>query len=414
MSTVPPDLQITSFQVPPITMPGQSVSLSWTIANLGGIASAPRWYERVLLHSTNPQIGIQALASVEHEGGLAAGASSTVSRSVTMPAFMEGTYYLSLTTDYNGYVPECGVSENNNAANSSNFSVTNNLPDLVVDSVTAPTTSVVGDSFNVEWTARNPNQAMLANNPSWNDIVFLSADTSLSNSDYNLGSVINSTPLSGGQTYSRQRTVQTGNVPADNYHILVYADYGGDVYEGTNNSTYEQNNLRTSGTITLTVPAVDLQASNVAVSTPHHSGTFRSVSWTVTNVGTSPTLATTWYDNVILSRDAVIDASDTQLGYVSRNTALAGGANYNQSASFFIPTGLTGDYSIFVITDKSNYVVESNKANNTRLPATITLTLPPPAEMSITNITPPAAISLGEFANFSWTVQNTGANAASG
>ena len=177
-----------------------------------------------------------------------------------MPAFMQGEYYLSVTTDDGDYAAECGTSESNNSTNSGNFTVANNLPDLVIDSVTAPPTAAVGDSFNVEWTARNANQAMPANNPSWSDTVYLSTNTTLSNSDYNLGSVISSTPLAGGETYSRQRTVQTGNVPAGTYYILVYADSGSDMYEGPGNSTFEQNNLRASGTITLTSPAVDFKS----------------------------------------------------------------------------------------------------------------------------------------------------------
>ena len=49
----------------------------------------------------------------------------------------------------------------------------------------------------------------------------------------------------------------------------------------------------------------------------------------------------------------------------------------------FIPTGLTGDYSVFVITDRNDYVVENNNTNNTSAPYGVTLTLPPPAEMSV-------------------------------
>ena len=40
--------------------------------------------------------------------------------------------------------------------------------------------------------------------------------------------------------------------------------------------------------------------------------------------------------------------------------------------------------------------------------------MPPPAELNITNITPPAGISPGGNATFTWTVQNTGSNAVNG
>ncbi|MBP6003474.1 MAG: carboxypeptidase regulatory-like domain-containing protein [Pyrinomonadaceae bacterium] len=413
LSTLPPDMQVTNFQASPITIPGQSVSLNWTVSNPGG-ATTRNWYDRISLHSSNPQIGVRTLAAFERIGGLAAGASYSESRSVVLPTYMEGEYFLSVTTDSSNTVPECGAADSNNSTTSSSFTVQNNLPDLVIDSVNAPSTAVVGDSFNVQWAGRNANQAMLPSTPSWTDSVYLSTDQTLSNSDYNIGSAVNNLILAGGQTYTKQIQVTTGNVPAGTYYVLVYADTGRHIYESTGNSLPENNNLRASGSITLTSPAVDLQVGNVSVAMPHHSGTFKDISWTVTNSGSSATLATQWSDYVILSRDSVLDASDITLGYRTRSAALAGGASYTQTANLFIPTGLTGDYSVFVLTDKGNSVVESNNTNNTSTPITIGLTLPPPAELNITNITPPTTISPGGSASFTWTVQNTGSNAVNG
>jgi len=413
LSTVSPDLQVTSFIVPPITIPGQSVSLSWTVANPGG-PTTRNSIDRLYLYSTMPGAAVQTLGSFEHAGGLPAGGSYTESRSVNLPSYMQGEYYLTFTTDVSDTVPECGTSENNNSAQSSNFSVQNNLPDLVIDSVTAPSSAVVGESFNVQWTGRNANQAMPDMSPPWSEGVYLSADQTVSNDDYYIGGAVNNLILAGGQTYPKQTLVTIGNVPSGTYYVLVYADTGNHVYEGPANSLMETNNFRASSPITLTSPAVDLQVGNVSVSLPHHSGTYKDFSWTVTNVGTSQTLVSQWSDYVILSRDSVIDQSDTMLGYRTHTTALVGGASYTQTANFFIPSGLTGDYRVFVITDRSNSVVESNNTNNTSIPVTIDLMLPPPAELNITNITPPATISLGGNATFSWTVQNTGANVVNG
>lgn len=413
LSTMPPDLQVTNFQVPPITTPGQSVSLSWTVSNLGG-ATTRNSVDRVYLRSTNPGIGAQQLGSFAHDGGLPAGGSYTESRSVGLPAYMEGEYFLTVTTDVSNSVPECGVAENNNTAQSGNFTVQNNLPDLVIDTVSAPSTAVVGDSFTVQWAGRNANQAMPASVTSWVDSVYLSTDQTFSNGDRYIGSAVNNLNLGGGQTYSQQAQAVTGNIPAGTYYVLVYGDTGSHIYEGSGGTLPENNNVRASGPITLTTPAVDLQVGNVSVALPHHSGTFRDISWTVTNAGATQTLATSWSDYVILSRDSVLDASDTTLGYRVRSAALAGGDSYTQTANLFIPTGLTGEYRVFVITDRNNNVVESNNTNNTSTPLTIDLTLPPPAELNITNITPPAGTSPGGNATFTWTVQNTGSNAVNG
>ena len=413
LSTVPPDLQVTFLQHTPVTSPGQTVTVNWTVANTGGNASG-NWIDRVRLISADPQIAAVTLASVQHTGGLAGGASYSGSRTVTLPAYMQGDYYLTLTTDADTTVNECGTSETNNAAQGSTFTVQNNLPDIVIDSVSAPTSATVGDSFLVQWTGRNAGGSMPSGSSTWRDNVYLSTDTTLSGGDTYLGNALNSSLLNGGQSYPQQTMVTIGNVAPGTYYLLAYGDGSKNIYEGTSDSGFESNNVQASAAITLSAPAVDLSAGSVSVSTPHYSGTYRTVTWTVTNVGTSPTLASSWTDYVYLSRDSILDPSDTQLTYRTHAGVLAGGASYVQSTSVFIPVGLTGDYTVFVVTDKNNSVVENNNSNNTSLPLGINLTVPPPAELSITNISPAATVALGGNAVFTWTVQNSGANPVEG
>lgn len=410
ITTVPPDLQVSDVQFSPITQPGQSVTVNWTVSNTGTGAAVGNWNDRIILRSTNPQIPAQTLLDVQRTGGLASGATYTQTRTLTLPAYMQGEYYFSVIADNSGNVTECGTSENNNQTNSTNFTVQNNLPDLVIDAVTAPSGAVVGDSFNVEWTGRNTNSPMPLNSQAWSDSVYLSTNQTLSNDDRYIGGATNNLILGVDQTYQKQVQVSTGNISPGNYYILVATDSGRNIYEGATNTTPETNNVRASGAITLTTPDVDLQAGNVSVAPPFYSGTNLTVSWTVTNFGASPTLGANWSDYVILSRDGIVDPNDKILGYLPRSGVLAGGASYNTSSSFTIPNGLTGDYRIFVITDYGNQVIESDNANNTSLPFTFDLVLPPPADLNITGITPPVTVNLGESAMFNWTVQNSGTN----
>ena len=226
LSTVPPDLLVTNLQTSAITQPGQLISVSWTVTNTGGAATQQRWNDRIILNSTNAQIAPVTLATVEHTGGLAAGAHYSPTRNVGLPAYMQGEYFLSVTTDENNFVSECGTSETNNTTNTTNFTVQNNLPDLVIDAVTIPSAAVVGDTFNVQWTGRNANGAMPANSESWSDTVYLSSNETLDNGDIAIGGASNNSILAGGQTYQKQSIVRTGNVPAGTYYVLVVADSG--------------------------------------------------------------------------------------------------------------------------------------------------------------------------------------------
>jgi len=98
------------------------------------------------------------------------------------------------------------------------------------------------------------------------------------------------------------------------------------------------------------------------------------------------------------------------IDFANQNTALAGGASYTVNRSVPMPAGLTGEYKIFVITDRGNAVVESIENNNVSSPLTVELQLPPPAELNITNISAPPTIMLGDNASIQWTVQNSSAN----
>lgn len=411
LATVPPDLRVTNVQIPSNIAPGQVIPVAWTVTNQSGGAASGTWSDRIVLNSTNPEIAPFQLAQIDHEGGLAAGASYAQTGNVGLPAYMQGEYFVSVTTDYRDTVPECGTSETNNASNSPAFTVQNNLPDLQIDSITIPSTAVVGDAFTVQWTGANHNAPMPANSEKWTDTVYLSTDAEYSpNSDIAIGGALNEFVLASNQTYQKQMQARTGNVPAGTYYILVIADSGRRIYEGSPNSTLEQNNVRASIPFTLTSPAVDLTIGNVSVAAPFYSGTNLTVSWTVTNTGTTQTLGARWSDYVILSRDALFDASDRVLGYQTRTEALAGGANYTASGSYFVPTGLTGDYSIFVITDYNNEIIESSNSNNMSQPFAVNLVLPPPADLNVTAVMPPQTVNLGESAAFSWTVQNSGTN----
>ncbi|MBK9766716.1 MAG: hypothetical protein IPP63_06690 [Chloracidobacterium sp.] len=413
ITTLPADLIASNVQFSPITTPGQSVSVSWTESNIGTGPGPYQWTDRVLITSLEG-LGSSEIGRATHQGAIAAGQSASRNANVNLPSYMQGEYVITIETDYNRNVIECGTGEDNNTASSGPFSVANNLPDVVVDSVSVPAGPIqVGTSFPVGYTGRNAG-GQLTTFGGWHDVVYLSSDASLSASDIRIGNVSQQDNLAPGQTYSQTVNVSTGNVAAGQYYILVVADIDNNVYEGPYNSIYEGNNLRESTPIIVTSPDVDLQAVVNSVTTPTYSGTNVIINWTVTNTGGTSTLGSSWTDYIILSRDSVIDSTDKRLGYVVHNGALAGGANYSESRSIGIPAGLTDLYRIFVVTDYNNSVSESSDSNNISPAYNVNLELPPPADLNVTNISVPAGATPGDGAFFQWTVQNSGTYPAIG
>src|SRR5262249_37795347 len=118
--TVPPlpDLRVSNVQPSASTgEPGQSLTVTWTATNAGTAEATGNWVDRLYLSSDGTFNGATLLASVANAGSLAAGASRSVSVTVTLPRLADGDYTLLVLTDADGVVYE-GANEGNNSATS--------------------------------------------------------------------------------------------------------------------------------------------------------------------------------------------------------------------------------------------------------------------------------------------------------
>lgn len=406
VALTPPDLQVTSVTHTPVSGPGTSVSVTWTVANTGTGAANRAWRDRIVLVSQSGY-ATTLLGSIEQQP-LAAGASVTRTESFFLPTFMNGQYRIAVLADHDNTIFECSGGESNNEGTADPFSVTNGLPDVVVDSASAPTTPIVaGSQFPVEWTTRNAGGA-LNGTTGWGDIVYLARTPNFSTTFRVLAVTNIQQPLATGETYTRQANVSTGNLAAGTYYVFVAADARTNIFEGPQNSEFETNNISQAIPVTITSPGVDLQTTVNSVAPPTYSGRSVNIEWTVTNFGDTQTLGSYWFDWVYLSRDSVIDSTDRVLGRIARDGALAASESYTKTESLRLPDGLTGDYRILVKADGRNELAESDDENNLSAPFPVVLELPPPADLNITNITVPASGSPGGSMVFQWTVQNSG------
>src|SRR5690606_38917906 len=110
------------------------------------------------------------------------------------------------------------------------------------------------------------------------------------------------------------------------------------------NQIYEvpnENNNQLLGSDSLQIVHPDLRADALRIDGVLVSGNTLTVQWDVSNAGSSP-LTGSWTDSVYLSRDGVIDASDTLLVTRVANRTLDVGAMYTESGSFVLPIDTTG------------------------------------------------------------------------
>ena len=185
----------------------------------------------------------------------------------------------------------------------------------------------------------------------WNDTVYFSTDAALSPNDTPIGDALISQSLPVGGTYQAQAQVTLPNGTPGNYFLIVSADSGNHVFEGN----FENNNIG-SRSIVFEAPAVDLQVTSVNIPSTAVAGQNVSISFTVANTSPEITFASSWTDYVVLSRDLVIDTTDRVIANFGHAGVLGAGNSYTVTGDAFVPSGLTGEYNVFVITDRNNQV----------------------------------------------------------
>lgn len=415
ITAIPPDLQVTTVTPAATTaIAGQPLQITWTVANKGtGPTIEGLWIDNIYLSESSTFNVSTALLtnSIFRTEDLNVNMSYTQKENITIPTRAQGNYYLFVVTDAGKRVEECNSEGNNTTRAQAQITISNNLPDLKILAVNPATANAFpGQKLTVSWIGKNEGTAAVLTQ-SWADNLWLSADQTLSNDDKFLGyGIITNTSLPINSTYQKEIEVPLPIVPAGNWYLIVAADKDNYVFEGRR----EDNNAGNAA-LRLDVPAVDLGVINVDAPTTTTSGQKMRVTWTVNNAGTQKTIGSIWTDYILLSRDGILDSTDTHIGYLAHNAELNGGASYNGTLDVLIPNGLSGPYYVFVVTDYNNRIAESDETNNSKLrESVLDVSLPLPVDLTIASITTPLTGTPGEEVTIYWNVRNNGPNTATG
>ncbi len=194
----------------------------------------PNWND-LIYFSADTNLDLVAdvyLGMVPHTGGLAAGASYTVTTPVQVPSNLSGPYYLFVISNPPTDSPIGSVFEGGGPNQFNDLYLAPPLvidpppsTNLVVSSITLPSPATVksGDPFTVSWTVQDTN----ATNPapgSWSDAVYIGTGTSWSIADTYLGTVKHTGTLQPGQSYTASLTANVPSLTPGPYHIFVRAD----------------------------------------------------------------------------------------------------------------------------------------------------------------------------------------------
>jgi Subtilase family/SdrD B-like domain/Cadherin-like/Putative Ig domain/CARDB/Domain of unknown function (DUF4114)/Bacterial pre-peptidase C-terminal domain len=406
--TPPPDLQVTSVNAPSQGFSGQTMSLSWVVTNQGtGRTLEESWYDEIIMSADEViDENDYRLGRLNHTGVLNAGESYTATQDVTLPVGVSGNFYVFIRTDSGDGVFESVFESNNTAFD--NTPTTINLtppPDLEVESVDVPTTARAGDKLTINYRVTNFG-ATETPNYSWTDTFYLSVDDKFDvDSDVRLGSIGHSGNLDAGASYDNSASFTLDNQLTGDYYVFVATDSDNSVFELDN----DNNTAFDATPVTIASQPADLIVSEVISPTSAEAGKAIRVNWTVKNQGTGNSIATSWYDQVVLSADTEIgNNDDIRLNWFTHEGLLDIGDSYNRSGLVEIPFNVVGNYNLFVVTDTNKNVYEATENNNfTAKPITITRQTP---DLQVTEVTVNSATGLtADKLTVNWTVQNLGA-----
>ncbi len=312
---------------------------------------------------------------------------------------------LSYGTTFNWMVAAQNVCDQTVNGPVQQFSV-RKLPDIVIDTVIAPSTAFSGQTIQIEWQVKNlgpgKTQSQL-----WSDAVFLSTDATLNTSfDTYLGAVQNLTALDSGVAYTNTGLFTIPNGYTGNYYVFVYADRWNNLIESQNNNNWD----RTPGTMMINLsPSPDLKVISVTTPTTTFSGQTIPITAVIKNIGTGPTTVSTWHDRVYYGSDPLNFGTGVYLTTLTHNGALPVDSSYTINSSVTIPVGDFGQRYVYVVTDFNGEVFENAaESNNVGISDTIDVILTPPPDLVAYNLQFPDTINNNQVTTLNYTEENQG------
>lgn len=409
-----PNLVVQSVTPPENAFSGQNAVVSWTVANTGtGATSTPVWYDAVYLSLDDTLDGADTLlASVVNPGYLDVGGAYANSAEFTLPRGIDGNYRFIVVTDsgnrlFEGVNGAAAEADNTSAPAAARVTLTP-PPDLKVSLVSAPPQAFSGEPVTVNWTVLNDGEGRTRES-SWADRVYLSTDDRLDAADTVLGDVWHSGALGVGESYNGHAVVALPIGVTGPFYFIVATDLYGNVYEHTSESN--NSGVETTPTEILLTPPPDLEIVDASFADTARAGTTYSVQLQVENLGgtATPSRQAWWYDQVWLSLDEHIDASDLALGTAWHYGVVADGAGYAVTLNGQLPAGLQGEFKLLARVDSGNQLFEgaNGDANNTQVLGAVSVYQSRP-DLVVDSLSLPPAVEAGRTALFSWTVSNRG------
>ncbi|MCX6271653.1 MAG: hypothetical protein NTU44_10610 [Bacteroidetes bacterium] len=398
-----PDLVVSKITIPFFFTSGDTFSVTYTTRNTGQGKAIGEWSDRYYLShlgSFDPALSVKIGTSTLFNTVLFPEDSLTVTRVLHAPEGLNGFFYLYIETDYRNSIQE-GQAEGNNLTRSSN-QLTTVLPDLLPADILAPNSLNYNSTLSLSYTIRNTGQGTAIGN--WYDKFFLCPDSIYNPAtSVELGELkTTSAHLLPNGTLVKTFNCQLPPGLSGVYYLYVNTDSRNQV----NESDDENNIVRSVGIINILVP--DLAVQTVIIPDYGPSNQPFTVIYSLINNGPG-IVSGNWKDQLYLCRDSVFNPS-TALPFltISRTSeTLTFPGTITDTVTGILPSGLSGEYYVYLYTDIQNSIPESrNDSNNLGRSQGVFLSQPP--DLITLNLQSPATGSSGNNISISYTSRNNG------
>lgn len=412
---VPKELELPD---PAITYPAHTISVTFSGENQGAPPSPHfplNWSDGIYLSASSEFDPDDALLLLSVPQSTTSGDDGltippyTKTRQVTIPDSVDpGDYFIHLFVDrlnqvYEGDCPD--LCENNNVISAA-LSIDAQYANLSIEAVSPdPGTQIpLATQVALSWEVVNTGDVVTPVS-SWADRIYLSVDDIPGPDDVILATVPRTGVLDPQESYLATSNATIPVVEQGSYYLVFITDHANAVFEGPGGTT---DNV-VAVPIMLSDEASDLIVSSIIAPAQAVAGKTAEVSWSILNQGTQPTNVSTWVDRVYFSPSATFDESAVLVASKTRSGALPEGESYEAFASFTVPFSLVGDYYVFVHTDASNAVFETDTENNIGIAAgTVDVAPGNAADLVVPLVTGPSFAVAGEDITVQWTVENQG------
>lgn len=399
------NLTIGSLQVAGQATPGETIPLTYTIAN-NGTLTIDKNVKQEVFFSNSKTFNASAqtcvvTGTVPEVIGLKSGESVMANVQVTIPADMKGGQnylYVVINSDY-------ALAEKKNDDNNAKLPiyVNGNLPNPTVTNLTVPSTMMTSEKAEIEWTLANVGQ--------WDAdsiicAVYLSDDDIWNKEDKLLANVsINK--LAKGSAEKMKATIELDDNVVGNYYLIIKTKL---------EEWITEYNITSTAFTAIQSPLPDLDISGLTAEGVCRGGQAFTIKATVKNIGDDITHKDKWTDVFYLSDSYALHADNAiKLGSKTHVGKLDKDGEYKLTATINIPNDIKGYYVLFAVADGTNALVEKNKDNNqSKLAIYVEDKNDTPADLMVKSISAPARITAGEPVTISYILQNNGEYPATG